>query len=184
MVNFCTQCGEAVASRVPAGDDRARFVCTSCGRIHYDNPRVIVGCVPLVGERVLLCKRGIEPRLGRWTLPAGFMENGETTAQGAARETWEEARARVEGQQLYRLFDIPRINQVYMFYRARVVDGKYGVGAESSEVALFAEREIPWGEIAFRVVCHTLRDFFSDRENTHFPVRVSSLDRLGERGGG
>lgn len=176
-MKFCNQCGSAVASRIPEGDDRPRFVCENCGHIHYQNPRVIVGCVPEVDGKILLCKRAIQPRQGYWTLPAGFMENGETSVQGAARETWEEARARVGDQQLYRLFDLPYISQVYMFYRATVVAGEYGVGPESSAVELFAEHEIPWREIAFPVVRDTLKEYFSDRRNDHYPVRVSSITR-------
>jgi ADP-ribose pyrophosphatase YjhB (NUDIX family) len=176
-MKFCSQCGATVTSQIPEGDDRPRFTCVSCEFIHYENPRVIVGCVPVIGDKILMCKRAIEPRLGSWTLPAGFMENGETSVQGAARETWEEARARVADQQLYRLFDIPNINQIYMFYRASVIDDEYGVGPESSEVALFAEHEIPWREIAFPVVHHTLKEYFFDRQSNLYPVRVSSINR-------
>ncbi len=176
-MKFCSQCGSGMAHQIPEGDDRPRFVCESCAFIHYDNPRMIVGCVPVYGDRVLLCKRAIEPRKGYWTLPAGFMENGETSLQGACRETWEEARANVSDQQLYRLFDIPNINQVYLFYRAQVVDGEFGVGPESTQVALFEEHEIPWREIAFPVVHHTLKEYFSDRRSHHYPIRVSSINR-------
>jgi ADP-ribose pyrophosphatase YjhB (NUDIX family) len=176
-VKFCSDCGAAVSQQIPAGDDRLRYVCVSCETIHYTNPRVIVGCVPEHEGRILLCKRAIEPRKGWWTLPAGFMENGETTVQGAARETWEEACARVHDQQLYRLFDVPGINQVYMFYRARIEDGAFGVGPESLEVRLFTQEEIPWREIAFPVVYHTLHEYFYDREQNEFPVRVSSINR-------
>ena len=176
-MKFCSQCGSAVTSRIPDGDDRPRFICDSCDVIHYQNPRVIVGCVPIHEDRILLCKRAIAPREGYWTLPAGFMENGETSVQGAARETWEEAQARVEQQHLYRLFDVPAINQVYMFYRAVVVDGKYGIGPESSEVGLFSEEEIPWDEIAFPVVYHALKEYLSDRQSAAFPIRVSSINR-------
>jgi len=176
-MKYCSNCGVTVIKIIPEGDDRLRFVCESCNTIHYDNPRVIVGCVPEYEGKILLCKRAIAPREGWWTLPAGFMEDGETSVQGAARETWEEARARVCDQQLYRLFDIPNINQLYMFYRAVVVDGLYGVGPESTEVALFSEEEIPWREIAFPVVHHALKEYFSDRKTNHFPVRVSSINR-------
>jgi ADP-ribose pyrophosphatase YjhB (NUDIX family) len=176
-MKFCSDCGAAVDQQIPAGDDRLRYVCVSCETIHYSNPRVIVGCLPEHEGRVLLCKRAIAPREGYWTLPAGFMENGETTVQGAARETWEEARARVCDQQLYRLFDVPNINQVYMFYRAGIEDGEFGVGPESTEVQLFTQDEIPWREIAFPVVYHTLHEFFHDREQGLFPVRVSSINR-------
>jgi ADP-ribose pyrophosphatase YjhB (NUDIX family) len=175
-MKFCTSCGNSVALRVPEGDDRERFVCTSCDSIHYINPRVIVGCVPVYEGRVLLCKRAIEPRYGYWTLPAGFMENGETTPQGAARETWEEARARVSELELYRIFDVPYISQVYMFYRCELDRGEYGVGPESLESGLYTEDEIPWDEIAFPVVKETLREYFRDVEKGQFPVRVSAIE--------
>jgi ADP-ribose pyrophosphatase YjhB (NUDIX family) len=176
-MNFCTSCGNSVTLRIPEGDDRERYVCTSCELIHYTNPRVIVGCVPVYDGKVLLCKRAIEPRKNYWTLPAGFMENGETTPEGAARETWEEARAKVSNLQLYRVFDVPYISQVYMFYRCDIDDGSYGVGPESLESALYTEDEIPWDEIAFPVVIETLREYFRDVEKAHFPVRVSEIDR-------
>ena len=176
-MKVCSQCGHPVEERIPEGDDRPRHVCDRCDIIHYTNPRVIVGCLPEHEDRILLCRRAIEPRSGLWTLPAGFMENGETTVQGAARETWEEARARVCEQHLYRVFDVPGINQVYMFYRATIVDGAYGVGPESTEVALFSEAEIPWDEIAFPVVYHTLKEYLHDRINQTWPVRVSAIQR-------
>jgi len=176
-MKYCSQCGAELTHRIPEGDDRPRHICDQCNTIHYSNPRVIVGCVPEHEGRILLCRRAIEPRSGLWTLPAGFMENGETTVQGAARETWEEARAQVVDQQLYRLFDVPGINQVYMFYRARIVDGAFDVGPESSEVDLFSEEEIPWREIAFPVVYHTLREYFHDRTSQAWPVRVSAIKR-------
>lgn len=175
-MKFCSQCGQTLQQRIPPGDDRLRFVCGHCEAIHYQNPRLIVGCLPLHGERVLLCRRAIEPRKGFWTLPAGFMENGETTLDGALRETWEEARARVESAELYRIFDLPYINQVYMFYRADVLDGEFGVGPESLEAELFLEHEIPWRELAFPVVVETLREFFADRQRGIYPVRASGLD--------
>jgi len=176
-MKFCSKCGAALSERIPEGDDRVRHICDSCDTVHYVNPRVVVGCVAEYEDRVLLCKRAIEPRVGLWTLPAGFMENGETTLQGAARETWEEARARVADQQLYRLFDLPYINQVYMFFRAQLVGGDYGVGPESTEVGLFSEAEIPWDEIAFPVVHRTLKEYFQDRGRRHWPVKVSAIRR-------
>ncbi len=176
-MKFCSNCGKPVEQRIPVGDDRLRHVCDNCDIIHYVNPRVIVGCLVEHEGKVLLCKRAIEPRANYWTLPAGFMENGETTLQGAARETWEEARAAVYDQQLYRLFDVPGINQVYMFYRAQLTDGVYGVGPESTEVALFDEADIPWREIAFPVVYHTLREYFHDRVEQEWPVRTSAIQR-------
>lgn len=175
-MKFCSQCGFSVELRIPPGDDRQRYVCVQCSTIHYQNPRLIVGCLPVCGERVLLCRRAIEPRKGFWTLPAGFMENGERTVDGALRETWEEARARVEGVALYRVFDLPHINQVYMFYRGELLNGEFGVGPESLEAALFLEHEIPWRELAFPVVVETLREFFADRQQGAYPVRVSGLD--------
>ncbi len=175
-MKFCTSCGDTVALIIPEGDDRERFVCTSCESIHYVNPRVIVGCLPVYQGKVLLCKRAIEPRHGYWTLPAGFMENGETTPQGAARETWEEARARVSRLELYRIIDVPYISQVYMFYRCELDDGEFGVGPESLESGLYSEDEIPWNDIAFPVVTQTLREYFDDVREGHYPVRVSAIE--------
>lgn len=178
-MNFCSECGEKVSKRVPEGDDRPRYMCDACGAIHYHNPRMIVGTIPLWGDQVLLCRRAIEPRKGFWTVPAGFMENGETTLQGARRETWEEARARVSEAALYRLFDLPHINQVYIFYRAALQEGAFDVGPESLEVALFSEQDIPWDEIAFPVVTRALREYFEDRKSGVFPVRISDIDPMG-----
>ncbi|MEH6590237.1 MAG: NUDIX hydrolase [Halioglobus sp.] len=182
-MKFCTSCGSSVSLRIPEGDDRERFICTSCELIHYINPRVIVGCVPHYEGKVLLCKRAIEPRKGYWTLPAGFMENGETTQQGAARETWEEAMARVSNLELYRVFDVPYISQVYMFYRCDLDDGVFGVGPESLESDLYDEADIPWDEIAFPVVRETLKEFFDDCRQAHYPVRVSSIEYGTKRAG-
>jgi ADP-ribose pyrophosphatase YjhB (NUDIX family) len=176
-MKFCSNCGKPVEQRIPAGDDRLRHICDACDIIHYSNPRVIVGCLVEHDNKVLLCKRAIEPRANYWTLPAGFMENGETTLQGASRETWEEARAAVYDPQFNRLFDVPGINQVYMFYRAQLTDGAFGVGPESTEVALFDEADIPWREIAFPVVYHTLREYFHDRTRQEWPVRTSAIQR-------
>jgi len=175
-MKFCTRCGSSVSLQIPEGDDRERYVCGNCGMIHYSNPRVIVGCVPVYQGKVLLCLRAIEPRKNYWTLPAGFMENGETTLQGAARETWEEARAKVSNLDLYRVFDVPHISQVYMFYRCDVDDGEFGVGPESLESDLYAEADIPWERIAFPVVTETLKAFFADAPTGEFPVQVSAID--------
>lgn len=175
-MKFCSSCGNSVTLQIPEGDDRERFVCGECQLIHYSNPRVIVGCVPHYQGRVLLCKRAIEPRKNYWTLPAGFMENGETTPQGAARETWEEARAKVSNLELYRIFDVPAINQVYMFYRCDLDRGEYGVGPESIETELYLEQDIPWDDIAFPVIYQTLKSFFPDVARDYFPVQVSSIE--------
>ena len=176
-MKFCTSCGSGVSLRVPDGDDRERFVCSDCDLIHYSNPRVIVGCLPVYEGRILLCKRAIEPRKNYWTLPAGFMENGETTQQGAARETWEEARARVSNLDLYRVFDVPYSSQVSMCYRCELANGEFGIGPESLETALYEQDQIPWDEIAFPVVFETLKEYFDDVEQGHFPVRVSAIER-------
>lgn len=175
-MKFCTLCGTKVVLQIPEGDDRERHVCPNCDHIHYINPRVIVGCVPVYEGRILLCKRAIEPRKNYWTLPAGFMENGETTLQGAARETWEEAAATVSNLDLYRVFDVPHISQVYMFYRCEVNDGKYGVGPESLESGLYEEADIPWDQIAFPVVTETLKAYFADAPGGNFPVQVHNID--------
>jgi len=180
-MKFCTACGSSVSLTIPHGDDRERFVCTVCEEIHYSNPRVIVGCLPVYEGRVLMCKRAIEPRRNFWTLPAGFMENGETTLEGAARETWEEARARVSDLELYRIFDVPYINQVYMFYRCQVDNGEFGVGPESLETRLCTEAEIPWDDIAFPVIHKALKEYFSDVEQAHYPVRVSAIEYRSRR---
>ncbi len=174
-MNFCSHCGNPVSQRIPQDDNRLRFVCDNCNTIHYENPRIVVGCLPEWEGQVLLCRRAIEPRLGYWTLPAGFMENGETTAEGALRETWEEALARVREERLYRLFNLPQINQVYMFFIGTLEDKKFGVGLESSEVRLFAESEIPWKELAFPVMAQTLREYFEDSKKGEFTVRISDI---------
>ena len=162
---------------MPDGDSLPRHVCEACGEIHYQNPKIVVGCLPEWQGRVLLCKRAIEPRLGLWTLPAGFLENGETVAAGAARETLEEASARVDIDGLYSLISLPQISQVYMMFRARLVDVDFGPGPESLDVRLFDEEEIPWDRIAFRTIGRTLRNWFLDRKRDAFPLHVSSLER-------
>lgn len=174
-MNFCSLCGHSVVLRVPPGDNLPRHVCESCGNIHYQNPKVVVGAVAVWEDRVLLCKRAIEPRRGLWTLPAGFMENGETTAQAAMRETLEEACARIELDGLYTLVNVPHISQVHALYRARLLDLDFAAGEESLEVALFREDEIPWEQIAFRSVALTLRHFFADRSAGSFTFRVADL---------
>jgi ADP-ribose pyrophosphatase YjhB (NUDIX family) len=163
VVNFCSHCGAKVAFRIPPGDTFPRHLCDRCGTIHYRNPLLVIGSIPEIDERILLCRRAIEPRRGLWTLPAGFMELGETTAQGASRETLEEANARIELGDLFTLLSVPHVDQVHLFYRARLLDLDFSPGAESLEVALFHERDIPWKELAFRTVSTTLRLYYSDR---------------------
>lgn len=174
-MKFCSACGAGVERRVPAGDDRERWVCAQCSTIHYQNPRIIAGCLPVHGDRILLCRRAIEPRVGYWTLPAGFLELGETSTEGAVRETWEEARANVYVEGLYAVFNLPHLSQVYMFFRARLLDLDFAPGSESLEVRLFEAHEIPWNELAFPVMRDALRWFLGDRRNEHFPVRVGDV---------
>jgi len=174
-MKYCSQCGSEVTILVPEGDNRNRHVCQQCDFIHYQNPRIICGCLPTWEDKVLLCKRAIEPRLGFWTLPAGFMENGETVQEGAARETFEEAEADVELGPLYTVFNLPSINQVYMFFMGQIKDGKFGVGIESLESDLYDEVDIPWDNLAFPTITKTLKHFFEDRKTQEFPVRVIDL---------
>ncbi|MFB8829596.1 NUDIX hydrolase [Azotobacter sp. CWF10] len=177
-MKFCSQCGSPVSWQTPSGDHRPRFVCSSCSTVHYQNPKIVAGCLPLWRGQVLLCRRAIEPRRGFWTLPGGFMENDETMEQAAVRETLEEACVRVEGLELYTLFDLPHIHQVHVFFRARLVDTNFAAGEESLEVGLFHEAEIPWPELAFPTVGHTLEYFFEDRVRQLYPVRNEPLAPL------
>lgn len=174
-MKFCSQCGSAITEMIPEGDNRTRFVCGSCNTIHYQNPRIVAGCPPVWEDHVLLCRRAIEPRHGYWTLPAGFMENGETVQQAAERETLEEACAKVTDLQLYTIFDLPHINQVYMFFRAELVDKSFCAGVESLEVGLFRQADIPWSGLAFPTVGRTLEYFFADRVQQTFPVRNEAI---------
>jgi len=162
-MKFCSICGHEVESRVPAGDNRPRFCCAHCGTIHYENPNMVLGTICTWEDRVLLCRRAIEPRYGFWTLPAGFMENGETTTEGARRETDEEAGARIEMGPPFAMVDVPHVNQVHLFFRAALLDASFRPGPESLEAQLFGEDEIPWDSLAFRSVAQALRWFFADR---------------------
>jgi len=171
LIQFCKSCGHAVNYRVPDdGDTRERAVCNHCHTIHYENPLNVVGTVPVWGDKVLLCKRNIEPRFGKWTLPAGFMELNETVAQGAARETEEEAGAQFEMQDLFTLMNVTRVGQVHFFYRAQLTSDTFAPGHETQEARLFAEHEIPWDEIAFRTVKETLQHYFADAKKGTFEL--------------
>ena len=162
-MKFCSNCGSPVARRVPPGDSLPRYLCDACGSIHYENPKLVVGALPEWEGRLLLCRRASEPRYGYWTLPAGFMENDETAGDAALRETLEEAGARIELSSPFSMVSVPRVNQVHLFYRARLLDLEFKPGLESLEVALFEEAAVPWPEIAFRTVGITLRHWFADR---------------------
>jgi ADP-ribose pyrophosphatase YjhB (NUDIX family) len=175
-IKHCKECGSAVVYRLPDdGDTKERAICTQCATIHYENPLNVVGTVPHWGDKVLLCKRNIEPRWGKWTLPAGFMELGETTAEGAARETDEEAGAQFELQGLFSLLNVTRVGQVHLFYRARLLSEHFAPGFETIEARLFAEDEIPWDEIAFRTVKETLERYFADRRSGHYGLHVVDI---------
>lgn len=176
-MKYCSVCGAGVRIGVPAGDNRERYICDACGTIHYHNPKIVAGCIATWEDKVLLCRRAIEPRYGRWTVPAGFMENGETTYQGAARETLEEANARVAVDALYMTVNLPHINQVYMLFRARLLDLDFSPGEESLEVGLFTQHEIPWRELAFPTITLSLERFFADRESGVFPARMADIVR-------
>jgi ADP-ribose pyrophosphatase YjhB (NUDIX family) len=166
-MKFCSECAHPVAQAIPEGDNRPRYVCAQCSTIHYENPKLVIGSLPVwesEGElKILLCKRAIEPRYGYWTLPAGFMENNETTAEAAIRETEEEAGANIELGPLYSLLNVAHVHQVHLFYLARLRDLDYAAGIESLEVRMFSEREIPWDDLAFPTIRKTLELFFADR---------------------
>lgn len=176
-MKYCGECGNPVEQRVPQGDNRTRDICTVCEVIHYTNPRIVAGTIPVWKNQVLLCRRAIEPRYGYWTLPAGFMENAESTTEAAIRETWEEAMARVSVQGLYTMISVPHIDQVHLFFRAVLVDGTFGAGPESLETRLFTEAEIPWDEISFPTVKRTLELYFEDRKQADYPLHVSDIRR-------
>lgn len=182
-IHYCPSCGsDRVAWRVPADDNRERQVCDRCGAIHYHNPRNVAGCIAEHGGRVLLCRRAIEPRYGYWTIPAGFMENRETLAQAAMRETLEEACAVTTHVSLYAVFNLPHISQVYVLFRAGVPDGHAAAGDESLEVGWFEEARIPWDELAFPVVREGLRLYLDDRRAGVFPVRMADIVRREDGG--
>ncbi len=176
-MKFCSACGSEVNLKIPDCDNRERFVCDNCGEIHYQNPKVVTGCIPVWQDRILLCRRAIHPRHGFWTLPAGFLENGETTYQGAMRETEEEASARVAIDDLYAVFNLPHIDQIYMMFRARLLDLDFGPGDESLDVQLFEESEIPWDALAFPVIAETLKLYFADRANGGFGPHMGDIVR-------
>ncbi len=174
-MKFCPNCAHALDHRVPDGDNRPRYVCPSCASIHYQNPRLVVGTIPVWEDRILLCKRAIEPRYGLWTLPAGFMELGESMAEGALRETTEEAGATVELGDLFSAIDVIHAEQVHVFYRARMTSDRLDPGPETLEAGLFLESEIPWDALAFKTVIQTLRWFLADRAAGRYALHTDAL---------
>ena len=175
-IQFCPSCGNKTNQDIPDGDNRERAICDQCNIIHYQNPKIVAGALPIWEDKVLLCKRAIEPRYGTWTLPAGFMENGESLQQGAARETFEEAQAELDNMVLYTVLSIPRISQVYMIYRADLsAEDAFSPGQESLETALFTEAEIPWDDIAFPMITRSLRYYFADKKRGQFGLYVEDM---------
>ena len=182
-MKFCSECGKTVEHRIPEGDNLPRYICDHCDTIHYQNPKLVVGCLPVWNEQILLCKRAIEPCYGLWTLPAGFMENQESLEEAALRESTEEANANLEIENIYSIISLPHINQIYVLYRAKLLDLDFYAGPESLDVQLFNEDEIPWEQLAFKTIESTLRHFYEDRKQGVFPVHnivVSNRNRLGE----
>jgi ADP-ribose pyrophosphatase YjhB (NUDIX family) len=176
-MKYCSECGQPLELRVPPGDNLPRHVCPACHTIHYQNPKLVVGCVPEFDGRILLCKRAIEPRLGYWTIPAGFMENGETLQAAAARESWEEALARVEIGTLLAVVNVVHAHQVHVMFRAVLPAAEFGVGTESLEVGLYRADDIPWPEIAFPSVEFALRRYLEDRAAGREGLHFADFDR-------
>jgi ADP-ribose pyrophosphatase YjhB (NUDIX family) len=174
-MKFCANCGSAVVKRVPPGDMLPRWCCDECGEIHYQNPKLVIGTIPEHEGRILLCRRAIEPRYGYWTLPAGFMENAETTGEAAGRETVEEAGADIELGAAFTMISVPGVNQVHLYYLARLRSLEFKPGEETLEVALFQESDVPWNDIAFRTVAATLRHWFADRKRGAFGFHNEDL---------
>lgn len=182
-MKYCSECGNPVVHRVPEGDNLPRHICENCNLVHYQNPKLVVGCLPVWNEQVLLCKRAIEPCSGLWTLPAGFMENSETLEQAAIRESQEEANANLEIESLYTITSLPHINQVYVLYRAKLLDLAFSPGIESLDVQLFHEHEIPWEQLAFKTIEISLKHFFHDRKQQQFNIHthvINKRNRLGQ----
>ncbi|MFV0436283.1 MAG: NUDIX hydrolase [Desulfopila sp.] len=174
-MNFCANCAARLQWGIPTGEDRKRFFCGQCGAIHYQNPRLVVGTIPEWHDQLLLCRRDIEPRRGLWTLPAGYLENGESAQQGACRETREEASCEVTGLTPYYLADLVKVHQLYLLFRCQLVRPQFAPTRESSEVRLFSEGEIPWDDLAFAVIRQTLSRYFEDRATGRFIFRNEAV---------
>ena len=178
LMRYCSQCGKPVVLKVPPGETVLRFVCEACQTVHYQNPKIVAGCIPEWEGKILLCRRAIEPRLGLWTFPAGFMELDETTEQAAARETLEEAKAQVEITSLYAVFSLVRVNQVYVIFRGTMRSPDFGVGHESSDVQLFSRDKIPWESLAFPVIHETLKRYVEDLQHGRFDVHFGVVSLM------
>jgi len=174
-VNYCDQCGSKGTYRIPQGDDRPRFICDNCQTIHYQNPKLVVGCIPIWEDRLLMCRRAIQPRYGKWTIPAGFLEIGETVEEGAIRETYEEAGAKVEIIKPYALYNLSFIGQVYLIFLSRLVDSNFRTGYESLEVRLLEAHEIVWNELAFPVIREVLKQYFKDTSKEIFNFYMDDI---------
>ena len=174
-MKYCSHCGVEISIQIPEQDNRERFVCLNCDLIHYENPKIVSGCLPVWEDKVLLCKRAIEPRKGYWTLPAGFMELGETLEQAALRETWEEATANVKIKQLYCVFSLPHVDQVFVMFLSELRDLSFCPGEESEETVLFDESVIPWDELAFSTVKYCLQFYFEERSQHQYTTHVGDI---------
>lgn len=175
MIKFCTQCGSAVSKAIPQGDDRERDVCDNCGHIQYSNPKLVVGSIPTWEDKILIARRSIEPCYGKWTLPAGYLENGESILDGALRETREEANARIADVTSFGVFNLVQINQIYYMFHGTLKDMDFKAGGESLEVKLVTEEEIPWDDIAFKVIRVTLERFLQDRKKGNFGFHMEDI---------
>ena len=172
---YCSICGARMEARIPEDDDHVRPVCGRCGHVHYENPKLVVGCIPVLGDRVLLCRRNIAPQKGKWTLPAGYLENGESVQEGAMRETLEETRSEVKIIAPYRMFNLVFVHQIYLMFRAKLMDENFGPTKESTAVRLFFEADIPWEDIAFVSIRQTLKDFYHDRPKQAYPFEIKDI---------
>ena len=172
---YCRHCGKPTKELIPKGDNRVRLVCESCGVIHYENPKNVVGCLLEWHGKVLLCKRGIEPRHGYWTLPAGFMENGESTREGALREAQEEATANCDDLKLFGVYNLPRISQVYLIFYGRLKDGYAKANEETLAVELFDENDIPWDDLAFPVITEALSRYCERHSERSKQVHLADI---------
>ena len=174
---YCSYCASSISIKIPTDDNRERAVCNKCGAIFYDNPKLVSGCLLTWEDKILLCKRATEPRLGYWTLPAGFLENNETVEEGALRETMEEAGAKSHNTKLFMMCNLPNISQIYMIYQGDLADGKFSAGIESEEVKLFSQEQIPWDNIAFSVILRTIKLYYQDLKNGNMNIHFETIGK-------